>query len=92
MRQRALLEGFLEGFSIETTLEKVLCVSTGVWCVPGFDAGFEIAFEPSKLRRENAGKGHTHFLRQSLVCTKPCFKGGRVLRRVLRRGSKKKNQ
>ena len=24
-------------------------VSTGVWCVPGFGAGFEIALEPSKL-------------------------------------------
>ena len=23
-------------------------VSTGVWCVPGFGAGFEIALEPSK--------------------------------------------
>ena len=27
-------------------------VSTGVWCVPGFGAGFEIALEPSKLQKE----------------------------------------
>ena len=26
-------------------------VSTGVWCVPGFGAGFEIALEPSKLQK-----------------------------------------
>ena len=48
-------------------------VSTGVWCVPGFGAGFEIALEPSKLQKEgeNPGKGHFHFLHQALVCTKP---------------------
>ena len=35
-------------------------VSTGVWCVPGFGAGFEFALEPSKLQKEgeNPGKGH----------------------------------
>ena len=51
-------------------------VSTGVWCVPGFGAGFEIALEPSKLQKEgeNPGKGHFYFLRQTLVCTKPWFK------------------
>ena len=51
-------------------------VLTGVWCVPGFGAGFEIALEPSKLRKEgeNPGKGHFYFLRQTLVCTKPWFK------------------
>ena len=27
-------------------------VLTGVWCVPGFGAGFEIALEPSKLQKE----------------------------------------
>ena len=27
-------------------------VSTGVWCVPGFGAGFEIALKPSKLQKE----------------------------------------
>ena len=34
-------------------------VSTGVWCVPGFGAGFEIALEPSELQEEgeNPGKG-----------------------------------
>ena len=26
-------------------------VSTGVWCVPGFGAGFEIALEASKLQK-----------------------------------------
>ena len=51
-------------------------VSTGVWCVPGFGAGFEIALERSKLQKEgeNPGKGHFYFLRQTLVCTKPWFK------------------
>ena len=51
-------------------------VSTGVWCVPGFGAGFEIALKPSELQKEgeNPGKGHFHFLRQTLVCTKPWFK------------------
>ena len=50
-------------------------VSTGVWCVPGFGAGFENALEPSKLQKEgeNSGKGHFYFLRQTLVCTKPWF-------------------
>ena len=50
-------------------------VSTGVWCVPGFGAGFEIALEPSKLQKEgdNPGKGHFYFLRQTLVCTNPWF-------------------
>ena len=35
-------------------------VSTGVWCVPGFGAGFGFALEPSKLQKEgeNPGKGH----------------------------------
>ena len=57
------------GFSSESVL-------TGVWCVPGFGAGFEIALEPSKLQKqaENPGKGRVHFLRQTLVCTKPWFK------------------
>ena len=34
--------------------------STGVWCVPGFDAGFETALKPSKLQKEgeNPEKGH----------------------------------
>ena len=27
--------------------------STGVWCVPGSGAGFEIALEPSKLQKES---------------------------------------
>ena len=51
-------------------------VSTGVWCVPGFGAGFEIALEPSKLQkqREKPGKGDFYFLRQTLVCSKPWFK------------------
>ena len=51
-------------------------VSTGVWCVPGFGAGFEIALEPSKLQKEGETpeKGHFYFLRQTLVCTKPWFK------------------
>ena len=51
-------------------------VSTGVWCVPGFGAGFEIALEPSELQKEgeNPAKGHLYFLRQTLVCTKPWFK------------------
>ena len=51
-------------------------VSTGVWCVQGFDAGFEIALEPSELQKEgeNPGKGHFYFLCQTLVCTKPWFK------------------
>ena len=50
--------------------------STGVWCVPGFGAGFEIALKPSKLQKEGErpGKGHFYFLRQTLVCTKPWFK------------------
>ena len=50
--------------------------STGVWCVPGFGAGFEIALEPSKLQKEgeNRAKGHFYFLRQTLVCNKPWFK------------------
>ena len=41
-------------------------VSTGVWCVPGFGAGFEIALKPSEMQkeRENPGKGHLYFLRQ----------------------------
>ena len=51
-------------------------VSTGVWCVPGFGAGFEIALELSELQKEgeNLGKGHSYFLRQTLVCAKPWFK------------------
>ena len=51
-------------------------VLTGVWCVPGFGAGFEITLEPSELQKEgeNPGKGHFYFLRQTLVCTKPWFK------------------
>ena len=51
-------------------------VSTGVWCVPGFGAGFEIALEPSELQKEGEKprKGHFYFLRQILVCTKPWFK------------------
>ena len=51
-------------------------VSTGVWCVPGFGAGFEFALEPSKLQKqgENPGKGRFYNLRQTLVCTKPWFK------------------
>ena len=50
--------------------------STGVWCVPGFGTGFEIALEPLKLQKEgeNPAKVHFHFLRQTLVCTKPWFK------------------
>ena len=46
-------------------------VSTGVWCVPGFGAGFETALDPSKLQKEgeNPGKGHFSFLHQTLVCT-----------------------
>ena len=27
-------------------------VSTGVWCVPGFGAGFEITFKPSNCRKK----------------------------------------
>ena len=51
-------------------------VSTGVWCVPGFGAGFEIALEPSELQKEGnfLEKGHFYFLRQTLVCTNPWFK------------------
>ena len=51
-------------------------VSTGVWRVPGFSAGFEMALEPSELQKEgeNPGKGCFYFLRQTLVCTKPWFK------------------
>ena len=51
-------------------------VSTGVWCIPGFGAGFEIALELSKLQKEGEkpGKGHFYFLRQTLVCSKPWFK------------------
>ena len=51
-------------------------VSTGVWCVPGFGAGFEIALEPSELQKEgeNPEKGHFYFLCQTLVCTKSWFK------------------
>ena len=57
-------------------------VSTGVWCVPGFGAGFEIALEPSKLQKqpENPGKGRFYFLRQILVCTKPWFKRDLIFR------------
>ena len=60
-------------FRLQSTSESV---STGVWCVPGFGAGFEIALEPSDLQKEgeNPGKGHFYFLRQTLVCTKPWFK------------------
>ena len=37
--------------------------STGVWCIPGLGAGFEIVLEPSKLQkeRENPAKGHFLF-------------------------------
>ena len=61
-------------------------VSTGVWCVPGLGAGFEIALEPSELQKEgeNPSKGHFYFLRQTLVCTKPWFK--RDLRGTPKRG------
>ena len=40
-------------------LETQESVSTGVWCVPGFGAGFEIALQPSKLQKEgeNVEKG-----------------------------------
>ena len=43
-------------------------VSTGVWCVPGFGAGFEIALKPSELQKEgeNPGKGRFYFLRRTL--------------------------
>ena len=45
-------------------------------CVPGFGAGFEIALERSKLRKEpeNPGEARFHFLCQILVCTKLWFK------------------
>ena len=48
-------------------------VSTGVWRVPGFGTGFEIALEPSKPQKEgeNPGKGHFYFpnsgMHQTLV-------------------------
>ena len=35
--------------------------STGVWCVPGFGAGSELALEPSKLQKEGANRGEEHF-------------------------------
>ena len=43
-------------------------VSTGVWCVPAFGAGFEIALEPSKLQKEGEipGKGCLFFLQKEL--------------------------
>ena len=73
-------------------------VSTGVWCVPGFGAGFEIALEASKLQKEgeNPEKGHFYFLRQTLVCTKPWFKGdlsvGGIRKRKLEGGTVKISQ
>ena len=51
-------------------------VSTGVWCVPGFAAGFEIALQHTELQKE----GQNYFLRQALVCTKPCFKRDLTIR------------
>ena len=59
--------GFLEGGGVEVPI-LCLChfmgvgifpISTGVWCVPGFGAGFEIALKASKLQKEgeNLGKG-----------------------------------
>ena len=71
----------------KSPLASLESVSTGVWCVPGFGAGFEIGLEPSKLQKEgeNPGKGHFFFLRQTLVCTKPWFK--RDLTSVQRRQS-----
>ena len=51
-------------------------VWTGVWCVQGFGAGFEIALEPSKLPKEgeNPGKGHFYFPLQLWYEPKPWFK------------------
>ena len=48
-------------------------VSTSVWCIPGFGAGFEIALEPSKLKKyaENCAKGRFNFLRQILYAPNP---------------------
>ena len=59
--------------------------STGVWCVPGFGAGFEIALEPSELRKEgeNPRKGHFKF------CAKPWYApnpGSKEIWRIPRRG------
>ena len=61
-------------------------VSTGVWCVPGFGAGFEIALKPSNLLKEgeNPGQGRFDFLRQSLVYTKP--RGGYPGSKEIRKG------
>ena len=53
-------------------------VSTGVWCVPGFGVGFEIALKPSKLQKEgeNPGKGHLYFRRQTWYAPNPWFLEG----------------
>ena len=53
-----------------------MSVSTGVWRVLGFGAGFESALKPSKLQKkgERPEKGHFYFLHQVLVCSKPLLK------------------
>ena len=64
-------------FPKDPAVPKILeSVSTGVWCVLGFGAGFEIALEPSKLKKEGdkPGKRHLHFLCQTLVCSRAWFK------------------
>ena len=51
-------------------------VSSGVWCVAGFGADFEIALKPSKLQKEGEKpeKATFIFCAKTLVCTKPWFK------------------
>ena len=48
-------------------------VSTGVWCVLGFGAGFDIALEPSKLQKqaEKLGKGAFIFCANSWYAPNP---------------------
>ena len=45
--------------------------STGVWCIPGFGAGFESLSNLQNSKKGKAWKAHFYFLRQALVCNKP---------------------
>ena len=52
-------------------------ISTRVWCALGCGAGFWDRLRPLKTaekQQNNPGKVHFHFLRQTLVCTKPWLK------------------
>ena len=71
----SLIEG---GYGLQrmgtAIVSQYLEVSAGVWCIPGFGAGFDIDLTPSKLQKGAANPGIRHFdFCQTLVCTRPWF-------------------